>query len=142
MPAFRTMRMGLFETLFSSLTGDSVPQAQRPGQHEVFPDEKYNVASAVADRREELRILEQLLESDQTSPIHNLRGSNVLTRGRLRTRLLKRYRPRLTVTKGQPSDFQPTVRPSETQRTDDHRPRYYNYRLQLYLSTACRSYEF
>jgi len=68
------MRMGLFETLFSSLTGDSVPQAQRSGQHEVFPDEKYSVAYAVAARREELRKLGQLLESNQTSPTHNLGG--------------------------------------------------------------------
>lgn len=59
--------MGLFETLFSSSTGDSVPQAQQPGQHEIFPDEEYNVAYAVAARREELRALEQLLETDQTS---------------------------------------------------------------------------
>lgn len=68
MGAPRTMRMGLFETLFSSSTADSVPQAQQPGKHEIFPDEKYNVAYAVAARREELRALEQLLETDQTSP--------------------------------------------------------------------------
>lgn len=60
--------MGLFETLFSSSNGDSVLQTQQPGQHEIFSDEKYNVAFAVAARREELKALEQLLESDQTSP--------------------------------------------------------------------------
>lgn len=60
--------MGLFESLFSSSTGDPVPQAQQPGQHEIFPDEKYNVAYAVAARREELMALEQLLEADQSSP--------------------------------------------------------------------------
>lgn len=60
--------MGLFETLFSSSTGDSVPQAQQPGQHEIFPEEKYTVAYAVAARPEELQALEQLLEADQNSP--------------------------------------------------------------------------
>ena len=67
MGALRTMRMGLFETLFSSSTSESVPQAQQPGQHEVFPDEEYNVAYAVAARSAELRALEQLLEADQSS---------------------------------------------------------------------------
>ncbi|MDS0301342.1 hypothetical protein NDI76_21655 [Halogeometricum sp. S1BR25-6] len=67
MGALRTMRMGLFEILFSSSTGDSVPQTQRLGRHEIFPDEEYNVAYAVAARREELRALEQLLETDQTT---------------------------------------------------------------------------
>lgn len=60
--------MGLFETLFSSSPGDSEHQPQQPGRHEIFPDEKYNVAYAVSARREELNALEQLLESDQTSP--------------------------------------------------------------------------
>lgn len=60
--------MGLFETLFSSSTGDSVPQAQQPSQHEIFPEDKYNVAYAVAARREEIRALEHLLEADQTLP--------------------------------------------------------------------------
>jgi hypothetical protein len=60
--------MGLFETLFSSSTTDSVHQPQQPAQHEIFPDDEYNVAYAVAARREELGALEQLLEADQTSP--------------------------------------------------------------------------
>lgn len=68
MGALRTKRMGLFETLFSSSTGDTVPQAQQPSQHEIFPEDKYNVAYAVAARREEIRALEHLLEADQTSP--------------------------------------------------------------------------
>jgi hypothetical protein len=46
--------MGLFETLFSSSTTDSVHQPQQPAQHEIFPDDEYNVAYAVAARREEL----------------------------------------------------------------------------------------
>ena len=37
-------------------------------QHEIFPEDKYNVAYAVAARREEIRALEHLLEADQTSP--------------------------------------------------------------------------
>lgn len=68
MGALRTKRMGLFETLFSSSTGDTVPQVQQPSQHEIFPEDKYNVAYAVAARREEIRALEHLLEADQTSP--------------------------------------------------------------------------
>lgn len=68
MGALRTQRMGLFETLFSSSSGDPVLQAQQPGQHEIFPEEKYNVAYAVAARREEIQALEQLLEADQSSP--------------------------------------------------------------------------
>ena len=68
MGALRTKRMGLFETLFSSSTRDTVPQAQQPSQHEIFPEDKYNVAYAVAARREEIRALEHLLEADQTSP--------------------------------------------------------------------------
>lgn len=60
--------MGLFETLFSSSTGDTVPETQQPDQHEIFPDEKYNVAYTVAARREEIMALEQLLEADQSSP--------------------------------------------------------------------------
>lgn len=56
--------MGLFETLYSSSPSDSEHQPQQLGQHEIFPDEKYNVAYAVAARREELNGLEQLLESD------------------------------------------------------------------------------
>jgi hypothetical protein len=57
--------MGLFETLFSSSTADSVPDAKQPDQHEIFPEGKYTVAYAVATRLEELRALEQLLEADQ-----------------------------------------------------------------------------
>jgi len=68
MGALRTTCMGLFETLFSSSTGDTVPQAQQPSQHEIFPEDKYNVAYAVAARHEEIRALEHLLEADQTSP--------------------------------------------------------------------------
>ena len=68
MGALRTKHMGLFETLFSSSTGDSVPQAQQPSQHEIFPEDTYNVAYAVAARREEIQALEHLLETDQTSP--------------------------------------------------------------------------
>jgi len=60
--------MGLFETLFSSSTGDSLPQAQQPGHHEIFPEEKYTVAYAVSARPEELQALEQLLEAAQNSP--------------------------------------------------------------------------
>jgi len=44
MGALRTTCMGLFETLFSSSTGDTVPQAQQPSQHEIFPEDKYNVS--------------------------------------------------------------------------------------------------
>ncbi|GAB3421415.1 hypothetical protein GCM10027435_25160 [Haloparvum alkalitolerans] len=68
MGALLTKRMGLFETLFSSSTGDTDPQAQQPSQHEIFPEDKYNVAYAVAARREEIRALEHLLGADQTSP--------------------------------------------------------------------------
>jgi hypothetical protein len=68
MGALQTKRMGLFDTLFSSSTRDTVPQAQQPSQHEIFPEDKYNVAYAVAARREEIRALEHLLEADQTSP--------------------------------------------------------------------------
>lgn len=60
--------MGLFDTLFSSSDGDAIPETQQPDQHEIFPDEKYNVAYAVAARREEILALEQLLKSDQSSP--------------------------------------------------------------------------
>jgi hypothetical protein len=60
--------MGLFENLFSSSAGDSVPQAQQPSQHEIFPEDKYNVVYAVAARCEEIRALKHLLEADQTSP--------------------------------------------------------------------------
>ena len=68
MGSLRMQRMGLFETLFSSATSDSVPQAQQPGRHEIFPEEKYTVAYAVAARSEEIRALEHLLEADQDSP--------------------------------------------------------------------------
>jgi len=68
MGAFRTRSMGLFETLFNSSSNDPVHQPQQPSQHEIFPEEKYSVAYAVAARREELTALEQLLEADQTSP--------------------------------------------------------------------------
>ena len=36
--------MGLFETLFSFSANDPVHQLQQPEQHEIFPEEKYNVA--------------------------------------------------------------------------------------------------
>jgi len=68
MGALRTKLMGLFETLFSSSTGDFVPEAQQPSQHEIFPEDTYNVAYVVAARREEIRALEHLLEADQSSP--------------------------------------------------------------------------
>ena len=50
--------MELFETLFNSSTGDSLPQAQQPSQHEIFSEDTYNVAYAVAARPEELQALE------------------------------------------------------------------------------------
>lgn len=67
MVAFLTVRMGLFKTLFSSSTSNSGQQSKQPGRHEIFSDEKYNVAYAVAVRREELKALEQLLEADRNS---------------------------------------------------------------------------
>jgi hypothetical protein len=60
--------MGLFETLFNSSTRDSGPRVQQPSQHEIFPENKYNVAYAIAVRREEIQALEHLLEADQDSP--------------------------------------------------------------------------
>lgn len=66
--AFRMRHMGLFETLFNSSSSDSAPQAGQPSKHEIFPDEKYSVAYAIAVRREELSALDQLLEADEDSP--------------------------------------------------------------------------
>ena len=60
--------MNLFETLFTSSASDHVDQPQQPRQHEIFPEEEYAVAYAVAVRREELAALKEMLNADQVSP--------------------------------------------------------------------------